>query len=79
MTGKELVVNFFEVYLAAPIILVCGVVYKIWFRTRWIRVAEIDLVTGRKDSVEEVARLKEMDHAERMGWRWWRRVYDYLC
>jgi amino acid transporter len=79
MTTRELVINFFEVYLAAPIILVSGVVYKVWFKTRWVRIREIDLVTGRKDSEEEVVRLKVMDRMERGGWRWWHKVYNYLC
>ena len=42
MTG-ELVINFFEVYLAAPIILIGYVVYKLWFKTRFVKVSEMDL------------------------------------
>jgi amino acid transporter len=79
MTNAELVENFFEVYLAAPIIVVSGVAYKVWFRTRWVRTNEIDLVTGRREDAEEVAVLKEMDRVERQGWPWWRRSYEILC
>ncbi|KAH8798818.1 amino-acid permease inda1, partial [Hyaloscypha sp. PMI_1271] len=79
MAAKDLVENFFEVYLAAPIIVVSGVVYKLWFKTRWVRVAEIDLVTGRREDADEVAVLKELDRIERTEWPWWRRGYEFLC
>lgn len=79
MTSGELVEDFFEVYLAAPIIVISGVTYKLWFRTRWVRTDEIDLVTGRREDAEEVAVLKEMDRVERQGWHWWRRGYEILC
>ncbi|KAH8794728.1 amino-acid permease inda1 [Hyaloscypha finlandica] len=79
MAAKDLVQNFFEVYLAAPIIVVSGVVYKLWFKTRWVRVAEIDLVTGRREDADEVAVLKELDRIERTEWPWWRRGYEFLC
>lgn len=79
MTKGELVENFFEVYLAAPIIVISYAVYKLWFKTRWVRVAEIDLVTGRREDADEVAVLKELDRVERMEWPWWRRGYEFLC
>ncbi|PMD28170.1 amino acid permease [Hyaloscypha hepaticicola] len=79
MTAGALVENFFEVYLAAPVIVLSGVVYKVVFRTRWVRIAEIDLVTGRREDADEVAALKELDRVERQGWPWWRRGYEFLC
>jgi yeast amino acid transporter len=79
MTAGALVENFFEVYLAAPVIVLSGVLYKVVFRTRWVRTAEIDLVTGRREDADEVAALKELDRVERQGWPWWRRGYEFLC
>jgi yeast amino acid transporter len=55
------------------------VLYKVFFRTRWVRTAEIDLVTGRREDADEVAALKELDRVERQGWPWWRRGYEFLC
>jgi hypothetical protein len=49
------------------------------FKTRWVRVAEIDLVTGRREDADEVAVLKELDRIERTEWPWWRRGYEFLC
>lgn len=79
MGAGALVENFFEVYLAAPVILVSGMGYKLWFRTRWVRVQEIDLVTGRREGAEEIEVLKALDEVERAEWSWWRKVYDYFC
>ncbi|PMD43509.1 putative amino acid permease [Hyaloscypha variabilis F] len=79
MSANALVENFFEVYLAAPIIVVSGIAYKLWFKTRWVRLAEIDLVTGRREDADQVAVLKEADRVERKGWPWWRRGYELLC
>ncbi|RDL41140.1 Amino acid transporter-like protein [Venustampulla echinocandica] len=41
--------NFFEAYLAMPVVLLFYVAYKVWYRTRWVRVNEIDLRTGRNE------------------------------
>jgi amino acid transporter len=79
MGPAALVENFFEGYLAAPVILASGIGYKLWFRTRWVRVSEIDLVTGRREGAEEIEVLKALDGVERSEWSWWHKVYDYFC
>lgn len=79
MTTSALIENFFEVYLAAPIIVVSFVAYKLWFRTKWVKTADIDLVTGRREDAEEIVVLKELDRVERAEWPWWRRGYEILC
>lgn len=79
MSTKDLVVGFFEVYLAAPIIIISFVVYKVWYRTRWVRIGEVDLLTGLAYSKEELETLREGDRAERMEWSWWRRAYELSC
>jgi amino acid transporter len=78
MTTGELAINFFEVYLAAPIILISYVGYKTWFKTRFVKVSEMDLVTGRRESAEDEAVLKEMDRVEFEGLSWWRKAYRLL-
>ncbi|KAE8444313.1 hypothetical protein EG329_000623 [Mollisiaceae sp. DMI_Dod_QoI] len=64
MTASALATNFFEVYLAAPIILISYAGYKLWFKTRFVKTRDIDLVTGVRDTKEELAVLKELDRAE---------------
>lgn len=82
MTTNELVVNFFEVYLAAPIIVVSYVGYKLWFKTSFVGTGEIDLVTGVRDNYDELREMREMREADRIGyqsWSWPRRVYSIFC
>ena len=76
MSTKDLVVGFFEVYLAAPIIMVSFVLYKICYRTTWVRISEMDLLTGLAYGKDELELLREADRAERAEWRWWRKIYE---
>ena len=39
---------FFKAYLAAPIVIIFYIVWKIWKRTPFMRPSTIDLVTGRR-------------------------------
>lgn len=79
MTASELVINFFEVYLAAPIILLSYIVYKIWFRTSWVKTSEIDITTGMQDTFDELAALKEADRADYTARPFWSRAYYVFC
>jgi len=79
MSSTTLVENFFMVYLAAPIIIISYIAYKLWFKTRWVKTSEIDLVTGRREDAEEIEVLKAADRLEMKEWHWWRRGYEYFC
>lgn len=47
MSGSERASNFFQIYLAAIIIIICYVGFKIPKRSKFLRASEIDLNTGR--------------------------------
>lgn len=79
MTVNDLVINFFEVYLAAPIILISYVGYKLWFKTRFVRTPDIDISTGIRETEEYLAALKESDRAMQRGRVWWKRIYYVFC
>jgi amino acid transporter len=79
MTTVELVINFFEVYLAAPIILISYVVYKIWFRTSWVKLSEIDVKTGMREDLDELAELKKVEMEKVEAKPWWKIMYYALC
>lgn len=71
---------FFEIYLAAPICIVCYVGYKLWFRPPFIKAKDMDLDTGSRavdiDRLEqEVA--EEREYIKSKGW--WYRVYKFWC
>ena len=69
--------NFFLQYLCAPIVGVCYVGYKVWFRTRIVRVEEMDVDTGRREFNLPVLVAREL--RERRGMPRWKRLYKFLC
>lgn len=74
--------NFFENYLAMPILLAFYFGYKIW-KKDWklfIRAKNIDLISHRNIFDEELIKQEEDEYRERLrtGPKW-RRVYDFWC
>lgn len=77
MTSGELTEDFFEAYLAAPIVIISYVVYKIWRKTPIIRSHNMDLHTGIRDL--NIAELIAEERAERAAWPAWKKAYKFLC
>jgi amino acid transporter len=69
--------SFFQVYLAAPVVIIMYVIYKLWFRTPFIRSYNMDLHTGIRDL--NVAELIAEERAERAAWPAWRKAYKFFC
>lgn len=76
-TTGYLVENFFQAYLAAPIVLVFFLTYKIYFRSEFVLLRDVDLYTGRRDL--NVKMLVAMEREERKQWPTWKRIYKFLC
>ncbi|KAI9676217.1 MAG: glyceraldehyde-3-phosphate dehydrogenase 1 [Trizodia sp. TS-e1964] len=77
MSTLDLVKNFFQAYLAAPIVLLCYVGYKLWYRTEIIRSKDMDLKTGLRDHYS--AGYSAIEEAERRGWPRWKKIYRAVC
>ena len=77
MTASELVMNFFEVYLAAPVVLLFYFVYKIYYRTPFVRSHNMDLHTGIREL--NLPELLAEERAERAAWPKWKKAYKFLC
>ncbi|SMQ52215.1 unnamed protein product [Zymoseptoria tritici ST99CH_3D7] len=77
MTAAARVKSFFQAYLAAPVVVICYVAYKFWYRTRMVRSYNMDLHTGLREL--NVAELIEEEKAERKEWPRWKRVYKFFC
>ncbi|OAG40177.1 hypothetical protein AYO21_05655 [Fonsecaea monophora] len=78
MSASELVEYFFEVYLAAPIVLAMFIGYKLIKRTKIRKIGEIDITSGRR----EVHNLKEILEEERRiqtTWPWWKKIWKTVC
>lgn len=74
--GKR-VENFFLAFLAAPVVLVFYLGYKVWFRTSVVRSANMDLQTGMRDI--NIAELLEQEREEQRAWPRWKKAYKFLC
>jgi amino acid transporter len=77
MTTNELVENFFSVYLAAPVVIAFYIPYKFWFKTKFVRSSEVDLVTGRREL--DLQHLIEQERAEQKAWPKWKKVWKFFC
>jgi yeast amino acid transporter len=77
LTTNELVSNFFQAYLAAPIVLAFYIPYKIYYKTPFVTVDMMDLKTGRRDL--DLGHLLAEERAERAAWPAWKKAYKFLC
>ncbi|KAK6712327.1 hypothetical protein SNK05_006781 [Fusarium graminearum] len=69
--------NFFLKVLAIPIILLFYICHKVWYRTKIVRLEEMDVETGRR--YFRVHIMAEQEREERLGWPKWKRFYWFLC
>lgn len=51
MTGEDRAYYFFKQMLSLPVVLVFYLGHKLYTRSRFVRVSEIDIHTGRRDPV----------------------------
>nr|POE51502.1 general amino-acid permease gap1 [Quercus suber] len=77
LSGHEIAVNFFELYLATPVILVCYIGYKLWFKTPFMRSHNMNLHTGIRDL--NIAELVAEERAEKATWPKWKKTYKFFC
>ena len=77
MTSVELAKSFFLVYLAAPVVIIFFIGHWFWHRTSTIRVADMDVDTGRRDFNLPILIAQEKE--EKKNWPKWKKVYKYMC
>lgn len=75
--GAALAKNFFAAYLAAPVILMFYIFYKILYRTPFMRCKDMDLQTGMRRL--NLAELLAEEEVEKAAWPKWKRAYKFLC
>lgn len=74
---SALVRNFFQAYLAAPVVLLCYIGYKVVYRTPFMRCQSMDLRTGVRELNLPQLLLDESN--ERASWPKWKKAYKFLC
>ncbi|KAK5240636.1 histidine permease, partial [Cryomyces antarcticus] len=77
MTSSERTVNFFMVYLAAPVVILFYICYKIYYRTPFMRSHNMDLHTGVREL--NLMELLAEERAEQAKWPKWKKAYKFLC
>jgi amino acid transporter len=77
MTASEIAINFFQVYLAAPIVIAFYVPFKLYYRTAVVRSHNMDLHSGIREL--NLSELIAEERAERATWPMWKRVYKHFC
>ncbi|CCU75548.1 general amino-acid permease GAP1 [Blumeria hordei DH14] len=74
---RERLIKFIGALLAIPLILILYFGYKICYRTRCVRMNEVDLVTGRNGWEGELQRRARIE--DRREWPRWKVIYRTLC
>lgn len=65
--------TFFSIYLTVPVVLAFYIPYKIIYRTPFVRSADMDLVTGRREL--DLDTILAEERAEREAWPKWKKMY----
>ncbi|KAH8889567.1 amino acid permease [Thozetella sp. PMI_491] len=68
---------FFLEYLTVPIVLALFTAHKLWFRSPFVLIREMDVDTGRRDFNLPI--LVAQEHEEKMNWPAWKKIYRYMC
>ncbi|KAK3347018.1 amino acid permease-domain-containing protein [Lasiosphaeria hispida] len=70
--------DFFKVCAAIPVVLAFYLGHKLWFKTSFVKVAEMDIDTGRRD-FGRLGIIKAREEEERQSWPTWKRIYRIIC
>lgn len=77
MTTAELVQNFFQAYLAFPIVALCYIVFKVVKKTKFKRARDIDVTSGMREM--NLAEILAQERAEQAQWPRWKKIYKTFC
>lgn len=77
MTVDALVINFFQAYLAAPIVIVMYLGHKYYSKTYIVQLKDMDLTTGKREM--DLKMLMHDEEIERKAWPLWKKVYKFVC
>ncbi|KAF4969823.1 hypothetical protein FZEAL_10156, partial [Fusarium zealandicum] len=72
-TAGDKVQTFFLQVMAVPIVLAFYIGHKIWYRTSFVRVSEMDIETGRR--YVRVHIESDQEREEKLRWPLWKKVY----
>lgn len=76
-TTAQIAQNFFLNWMSAPIVLLFYGTHKIYYRTSYVRVSDMDVDTARRDF--NVPILIAQESEERATWPQWKKAYKFIC
>lgn len=74
---RDVVQIFFLKCMGIPIIFLFYLGHKLFYRTAYVRVRDMDVDTGRRDFNLPI--LKAQERGERAAWPRWKRFYKFVC
>lgn len=77
MAATDVARNFFLKYMGVPIIFLFYISHKILFHTRYVKVREMDVDTGRRDFNLPILVAQEQE--EKASWPTWKKFYKFIC
>ncbi|PHH90116.1 hypothetical protein CDD83_4462 [Cordyceps sp. RAO-2017] len=69
--------HFFLKYVGVPIVVLFYLLHKLYYRTSYVRVRDLDVDTGRRDFNLPI--LLAQERRERAAWPRWKKLYKFLC
>lgn len=77
MTSAEIAQNVFLKWMSAPIVFVFYVAHKVYYRTGYVHIRDMDVDTGRRDWNLPILVTQEKE--ERATWPKWKKWYKFIC
>lgn len=77
MSARDLVINFFQAYLAAPVVILMYLGCKLYLKTNILKARDMDLFTGKREMNVRV--LVAEEKADRLNWPAWKKWYRFFC
>src|SRR4051794_7158185 len=75
-TPTEIAQGFFEAYLAMPIVILFYVGFKVIKRTKFKRLADIDITSGRREM--DLPAILAEERAIQATWPWWKKWWNIV-
>jgi len=72
MNGNDRAKNFFNGMISLVVVIIFGLVWKLFARTRFVRLGEMDIHTGRREAVSN--EVLEQEQAEKRAQPAWKRI-----
>lgn len=77
MGAGKVTQNFFLKYMGVPIILLFYATHKLLYRTRYVKVRDMDVDTGRREFNLPI--LMAHEEEEKASWPRWKKFYKFIC